>query len=246
MAWKKFREFCFTWFSCCAKCVPSRFTCSRTASDLRSELVLSSWLPERSYHSSEPYSCGNAASFLKVMQVRHCIHQVWPFRLHFDTLSSENDVSEKHRVWKKHTPTNTVKKNWYTYMCQDLHLHSLYTIKILTKYCTIHRKQHKYTSFMRLHAPAYTLNILDPSWKYGIHRISPRFKLLFIFRAWKIVQFHGPNSTVVAPLWLQRSWTKTCKLFVHLSSSKCFRQKMQCSNSCDRLRTNCWPCVATF
>lgn len=78
---------------------------------------------------------------------------------------------------------------------------------------------------MRLHAPAYTLNILDPSWKYGIHRISPRFKLLFIFRAWKIFQFHGPNSTVVAPLWLQRSWTKTCKLFVHLSSSKCFRQK---------------------
>lgn len=110
MAWKKFREFCFTWFSCCAKCVPSRFTCSRTASDLRSELVLSSWLPERSYHSSEPYSCGNAASFLKVMQVRDCIHQVWPFRLHFDTLSTENDVSEKHRVWKKHTNKHREEK----------------------------------------------------------------------------------------------------------------------------------------
>lgn len=149
MAWKKFREFCFTWFSCCAKCVPSRFTCSRTASDLRSELVLSSWLPERSYHSSEPYSCGNAASFLKVMQVRHCIHQVWPFRLHFDTLSTENDVSEKHRVWKKHTPTNTVKKNWYTYMCQDLHLHSLYTINIL-----YHTPQT--TQIYFLHAPACT------------------------------------------------------------------------------------------
>lgn len=116
---------------------------------------------------------------------------------------------------KTHTPTNTVKKNWYTYMCQDLHLHSLYTINIL-----YHTPQT--TQIYFLHAPACTC----------IHLKHPRPSYCSFSELGK-----SSNSMVLIPQWLHlfgcRGAEQRPVSYLRIFLLPSVSVKKQCSNSCD-------------
>ena len=109
-------------------------------------------------------------------------------------------------------------------MCQELHLYSLYS---LYTYCnTPTNKTHiriQTCACMHLHTPKTSQT--HP----GIPMDSPKF----IFPAW-----------MVAPLWLQRSWAKTCKFFFQVLPKK--RNNAQTPIASWSTSHNCWPYVATF